>query len=737
MAQKPLLQQISKLHSEKPFKLIKLLVVAAAFTMIPSSVLAQNTPSNPDHKQAPYEHLWTRRNTGLNRTSSPVIADIDNDQQNEIVFGHQDGILRAYEDGGILKWRAKAVPSRDAAGLCKSQNTPSSINSSPTVADIDNDGEAEILVGVGSISNPSQNGSLIAFDGATGIIEWSFEYNRDNGYFSSQRYSRTPDGWCEAIYTTPAVGDVDGDDNLDVVFAGVDFQIWAVDNTGQPLVGFPFESRDSVFSSPALFDVDDDDDVEIFIGGDSTHYDGKGYNGGIFQAIDYKNRQPVELWSRPTNEVFRSSPTIADINNDGRFEAVVGMGRKWHEQCGGDRQEEICKSKTAGNQHNQVWAFHLDDGSDTPGWPVRATDSVVASPAIGDVDADGLLEVVVGSYDRQLYVWNGDGNVQWSSEPQFPHSEWTNARLTGSPVIADLDSDGKQDIIVATEVGVAFLDGQDGSALDRGLPWQQLAGFGLSYETAPAIGQVGDKRLLIVSGYNKSRDFTLTQAYALPQTVTRDAWPMFRYGAERQGTASVYSDGHGIAERYIDIEDAGVHRSGIQALLQKGILTRTECHQGFFCSDSPVKRWVMAVWIIRALGEDVEAQPAQQESQPNFIDVDPDEWWAPYVVRLAELEVTKGCSTTARLYCPEHSVTRAQMATFLKRAFDLSDAESVLGFTDISGNTHESNINRLAHAGITGGCLTTPLRFCPDRSTSRGQMSTFIARVLGLVDLPR
>ena len=677
----------------------------------------------------PYERVWSRKDPGLNRSSSPIIADIDGDGGNEIVVGHRDGMLRAYEANGLLKWRARAVPEFGPDTQCNAQSAPSAIESSPAVADIDGDGDAEVVVGVGSVDASGQNGSLISFDGATGRIEWVFDHNRDIGD-PLQGQSTALDGWCEAVYSTPAIGDVDGDGDADAVFGGFDFRVWAVDGEGRPLPGFPFDTGGSVWSSPALFNVDGDNDVEIFIGGDSTLLDGSSRLGGVFWALDHRDGEVVPLWHRLANEIFHSSPAVADIDGDGRFEAVVGMGRKWHERCGGDRR---CPDRNAGSQHMQVWAFRLDDGTDLPGWPVTTTGSVQASPAVGDVDADGHPEVVLGSHDGVLYVWNGNGTIQWSAEPRFPHPELGSGRITGHPIIADLDGDGDQDIAVGLEIGIAFLDGRDGSSLDGSLAWQDLMGFGISYETAPAVGQFGDSRLIVAAGFDESEDSTLTSVYKLPPTVAKDAWPMFGYDAARQGTASTSPDGHGVAERYADIADAGVHRVGIEALSKAGFLTRTECRQGFFCPDRPVERWVMAVWLVRILDDSEPLQGSGPAS--GFTDVEAGRWWAPYVSRLAELGVTKGCAKER--YCPEDSVTRGQMATFLTRALDLrSAASSPAGFTDIADSVHAPNIEALAAAGITGGCTIAPLRFCPGRSTSRGQMSTFLARALNLIELP-
>ena len=53
-------------------------------------------------------------------------------------------------------------------------------------------------------------------------------------------------------------------------------------------------------------------------------------------------------------------------------------------------------------------------------------------------------------------------------------------------------------------------------------------------------------------------------------------------------------------------------------------------------------------------------------------------------------------------------------------------------FVDDNGNVHEANINRIAHQGITVGCATQPESlYCPDRSVTRAEMATFLLRVLG------
>ena len=132
------------------------------------------------------------------------------------------------------------------------------------------------------------------------------------------------------------------------------------------------------------------------------------------------------------------------------------------------------------------------------------------------------------------------------------------------------------------------------------------------------------------------------------------------------------------------------------------MLEGTLCARGEFCPGDPLTRWVMAVWLVRVLDS---TDPVGSDTR--FADVDSDEWWTPYVERLAELGVTTGCATGPARYCPHDSVTRAQMATFLTRAFDLGAAAS-FGFVDTEGNTHAASIDALAAAEVTAGCATSP-----------------------------
>jgi hypothetical protein len=99
---------------------------------------------------------------------------------------------------------------------------------------------------------------------------------------------------------------------------------------------------------------------------------------------------------------------------------------------------------------------------------------------------------------------------------------------------------------------------------------------------------------------------------------------------------------------------------------------------------------------------------------------------------IAAVGVTKGCNPpTNDRYCPKDTVTRQQMASFLVRAFKLPPTSKDF-FIDDETSVHEGDINALAAAGVTKGCNPPSNdRFCPTQTVSREQMASFIKRAGG------
>ena len=131
----------------------------------------------------------------------------------------------------------------------------------------------------------------------------------------------------------------------------------------------------------------------------------------------------------------------------------------------------------------------------------------------------------------------------------------------------------------------------------------------------------------------------------------------------------------------------------------------------------------------------VENQTAQNYTAVvvTFTDVSNSYWAWSWIERLYAAGVTSGCSTNPMMYCPEDSVTRAQMAIFLERGKNGSaytpPAATGMVFTDVSAAYWAAAwIEKLYADGITVGCATNPLRYCPEDPVTRAQMAIFLLR---------
>ena len=176
---------------------------------------------------------------------------------------------------------------------------------------------------------------------------------------------------------------------------------------------------------------------------------------------------------------------------------------------------------------------------------------------------------------------------------------------------------------------------------------------------------------------------------------------------------------------FTDVDSASSHAPNIDALYAADITEGCSSDPLRYCPNDPLTRAQMASFLVRAL--DLEpAQPA------GFTDVDSASTHAANIDALYAAGVTVGCNSDPLRYCPNDLVTRAEMATFLVRAFDLEPAQPA-GFTDVdTTNTHAPNIDALHAAGITVGCNSDPLRYCPNGSVTRAEMATFLVRSLDL-----
>ena len=192
-----------------------------------------------------------------------------------------------------------------------------------------------------------------------------------------------------------------------------------------------------------------------------------------------------------------------------------------------------------------------------------------------------------------------------------------------------------------------------------------------------------------------------------------------------------------------------VYRGSLFPLLRGHYFYGDFCSGAFFSLEgNPSSGWAVTPlgdtpYSISTFGEDEDGElyladygtgSIYQLGYVTFADVPLTHGFHRYIEALFDVGITGGCSASPRQFCPDNPVTRGEMAVFIERALgNFSPAPSPSGmFTDVAaGNAFRPFIEELYNDSITAGCLTSPLRYCPDSPVTRGQMAVFIERALG------
>lgn len=180
---------------------------------------------------------------------------------------------------------------------------------------------------------------------------------------------------------------------------------------------------------------------------------------------------------------------------------------------------------------------------------------------------------------------------------------------------------------------------------------------------------------------------------------------------------------------FID-DDGSVHEGSIEAIYAENITVGCDERGIRFCPDDPITRGEVAVFLARALN-------LAASGTDHFVD-DNNSVFEGGINRIADANITLGCNPPSfTRFCPDRTLTRAEMATLLVRAFpDRVPPTAPDAFGDDNGDIHEANINRIAAANITLGCNPPDnTKYCPRAKVTREQMATFITRALGLESL--
>ncbi len=138
-----------------------------------------------------------------------------------------------------------------------------------------------------------------------------------------------------------------------------------------------------------------------------------------------------------------------------------------------------------------------------------------------------------------------------------------------------------------------------------------------------------------------------------------------------------------------------------------------------FCPDDPMSRGQIAVVLAQAMG--LTFKPVRGV----FADLAPGHWAAEAAEALYDAGITQGCG--GGRFCPEDSVSRAEVAVLVARALGLDPVSAAGLFGDVAADHWAAGeIEALARAGIANGCAEKS--FCPDRFAARSEVASFFAR---------
>ncbi|HNB42390.1 MAG TPA: S-layer homology domain-containing protein, partial [Anaerolineales bacterium] len=164
-----------------------------------------------------------------------------------------------------------------------------------------------------------------------------------------------------------------------------------------------------------------------------------------------------------------------------------------------------------------------------------------------------------------------------------------------------------------------------------------------------------------------------------------------------------------------------------EKLYTNGITGGCQTSPLFYCPENTVTRAEMAVFLEKGI-HNSSFNPGNLS--PTFNDT-AGHWAEDWIEALKNDGITSGCATG--LYCPDNSVTRGQMAVFLlkaKHGAAYTPANVASTFSDTAGHWAEDWIQQLAAEGITSGCGSGI--YCPENAVTRAEMAVFLVKTFNL-----
>lgn len=401
----------------------------------------------------------------------PTFADVTNDNLPDLFLGTQEGVVKIYYNEGTIN--TPSWPQNPNISLT------AGTSAAPLLFNTDNDQDLDLLVGhdggtiyhfenTGSLTNPiwtfrtdtyggiNEPGqgllpSAINLDGDSDLDLLigrcgDFVWYRNNGPAINPTWTRMADGYLGiggSCAMSPGLGDWNNDLDLDLVTGEHWGKLHFYRNDGPPSwtvqnITFPFELLGG--SAPALSDWDNDNDLDMVIG--QAHGEVHQYtNIGDDQNPDWQ--YDGVLLSLPWTNHPHAFPTFADIDNDDAPELFVGEGGWQGPGAGGN----IHYYQNDGTSATPNWTLVSDNwlGLDVGGW---------STPTFVDIDNDNDLDLFIGAEDGTLTFVENLGTSQipnWASPT--PNYSGFDLGDFSAPTFLDVDGDNDLDMLVGLEHG--------------------------------------------------------------------------------------------------------------------------------------------------------------------------------------------------------------------------------------------------------------------------------------------
>ena len=422
------------------------------------------------------------------RQNIPNVVDFDCDGRLDLMLGRLDGSITRYE--AIEPWSGEGAPSfafvtdnfEDISIVA--QITPSSRHGANTLvfADLDGDGDKDLIWGDW-------------FEPGLLLLE-------NSGSCEDPGFSNLPVPWpvgapiSTSGYNAPTFGDVDGDGDLDAIVgvlggaynpittAADNLYLLEQEDSGWRLVTERLIDQIDVGaeSVPAVGDLDGDGDLDVLV---ANKIDPASQRTARIYRLENVGSvtRPALRMAGPLEGIegeFHYAPALADIDGDGDPDLLVGT---WNQGVLLFRNRGTARAPRFAREAAPL--VELSRGSH-------------ASPAVGDLDGDGDLDLVVGESSGEINVWRNEG-----SRTAPVYALVTEALLgldvgrRSAPAIADLDGDGILDLVVGAESGETIVLGGLGGGVDRFERGGTLALPGISTPVFADLDSDGDPDLLV------------------------------------------------------------------------------------------------------------------------------------------------------------------------------------------------------------------------------------------------